>query len=367
MAYTPGPGYWPSDPRTQGWLPPSQTIWEQRIESSPGVAWTRPFTANIQPIGPIYTDTMALLEGKQLLSISLSNGRLNRDFPITDTVDVAVVTNAHLVTANRLGHITAYQLPDLTLAWQMELEAVGTPLLLPLPGGSVAVMVQERVYALSADGDLLWQRYVGGRPFAWTISATQLVLATNEGVWLVDGLRPLRRLTANTGYPVFANDQLWLYSTDGLYRWGEEAELLYALPNALLQQSAVAALPDGGVLLAHADIFDRRLIAFNADGSLRWQRSLAGSFSWEPHLLTVGDRVYLVSSDSVGSIGELQVYGVDVATAVLTHIFTGGTRTAVSNTWAITPDATHLLINIGGGHMFAFDPQLAQQTVLTMK
>jgi hypothetical protein len=74
-----------------------------------------------------------------------------------------------------------------------------------------------------------------------------------------------------------------------------------------------------------------------------------------------------VSSDSVGFIGELQVYAVDVATAVLTHIFTGGTRTAVSNTWAITPDATHLLINIGGGHMFAFDPQLAQQTVLTMK
>ncbi|MCA9920834.1 MAG: M23 family metallopeptidase, partial [Anaerolineales bacterium] len=37
-------GYWPVDPTLAGWLPPSQTIWQQRIAASPGVEWIRPFT-----------------------------------------------------------------------------------------------------------------------------------------------------------------------------------------------------------------------------------------------------------------------------------------------------------------------------------
>ena len=36
-------GYWPEDPRTQGWLWPSQEVWAARVAAVPGVAWARPF------------------------------------------------------------------------------------------------------------------------------------------------------------------------------------------------------------------------------------------------------------------------------------------------------------------------------------
>ena len=61
------------------------------------------------------------------------------------------------------------------------------------------------------------------------------------------------------------------YDQEGVYRLNPEthsAELLYALPRAHPELGGVVALPDpdGGLLVAHAAPYDRRLIALNSDG-----------------------------------------------------------------------------------------------------
>jgi hypothetical protein len=368
MPYNPGPGYWPEDPTLVGWLPPSQTIWQQRISSSPGVQWTRPFTTRVQPIGQLSENNFALLEGEQLVSVALDNGRLTSTLlPDVDS-DHALISEdqSRLYIANRLGQLAAYQLPNLTPLWQLDLDSSGTPLLMPLPGGGVTLSIWENLFAVDGNGRLLWRQNLRGRPFAWATTEDQLILTTTgseHATWYISPSHTPLRATPLTGYPLRVGDDIWLYAEEGIYRLNPARatpDLLITLPPAFLLQGHITSLPDGGALLAHADHFDRRLIALNADGSLRWERSFRSLATSELQLLTVNEQVYLVTIDGTNSILDVSVYALELATAELTHIFTGGTRTAVpGNTWAVAADNEHLLINIGGGHMFTLNPQVA--------
>jgi hypothetical protein len=70
-----------------------------------------------------------------------------------------------------------------------------------------------------------------------------------------------------------------------------------------------------------------------------------------------------VTLEGSGAIRTLYMYAINLQTADLTDIFTGGTRTAVpSQTWATTTNNS-LLINIGGGHLFSLDPALALEQI----
>ncbi len=374
MPYNPGPGYWPEDPTLVGWLPPSQTIWQQRISSSPGVQWTRPFTNRVQPLGRFTENSFALIEGDQLVTIGLDNGRLAAILPITDEVDHALINKDRsiLYTANRLGQLAAYQLPEIMPLWQMDLDGRGIPLLMPLPGGGVVMSIGENLFAVADSGRLLWQQNVRGRPFSWVTGNDQLILTTNgsyHATWLVNpGHVPLRA-TPLTGYPLHMGQEIWLYGEEGVYRLNPARatpELLHGLPPALLLQSHIIALPDGGALVAHADRFDHRLIALNSDGSVRWQRSYRSLAAGDLQLLVLNEQVYLVTAAGSNPILNLSVYALDLATAELTHIFTGGTRTAVpGTTWAMAAGDGQMLINLGGGHMLTLDPLAAKAAVVS--
>ncbi|MCA9926277.1 MAG: hypothetical protein KC421_28095, partial [Anaerolineales bacterium] len=282
-----------------------------------------------------------------------------------------------LYTAGRLGQINAFSPVEnsetdvnLTPLWSLDLAQNGTPLLLPLPGGGVMAAVRTTLFAMSADGKLLWQEDIGARPFSYTLTADALFFATasgaDEAVWQVrDGERPLQ-IADVSGKLAFADEQLWIYSARGVYRLNPatespSAEQIYALPMGFPQQGDIMPLPAGGVLVIHTDLFDSRLLAFAPDGTLRQQRSLGGGPSAGHYLQMVNDQPYLITNTSLQNAGELTLFAIDLDAATLTHIFTGGSRMPITtDSWTAVFN-NRLLLNIGGGHLAQIDVETAVQ------
>jgi hypothetical protein len=203
-------------------------------------------------------------------------------------------------------------------------------------------------------------------PFDWLATEDRIILTVNgrQG--------PIYTLTASglqewpvvlNGRPISVGDQIWLYASDGLYRLDPAAltaDLLYQLPQSFLGLGSIIALPDGGALLAHREREDSRLIAFNADGTVQWQRSDDQLGSSESHLLLHNGRPYLFLQTGSDITTQVHLYTVDRQNSVLTHIFTGGTREPLlGGTWVVSLNDELLLINVGGGSMAAVDGDTA--------
>ncbi len=359
-------GYWPEDPTQVGWRPPSQTIWEQRVSNTPGVMWTRPFTARTTPIGQLDNNRFAILKENQLLAVNLTEGQ-EQPLPIElDSIAAAAIGENQqiLYVTNRSGKINAFSITDdVTPLWEIDLDVNGLSQLLPLPDGGIILSLNNGMWAVSADGILLWQDETLARPSHWTTTPDALYFSTtgsNAGVWQVQtGERPLK-LTNHSGKLALTNNWLWIYGADGIYRLPSDsntpAELVYALPTGMVSLGDMVPLADGGMLIAHADSVDRRLIALTADGLMRWQRSYRNLVTGRLDLQMVAERPYLITQISGGASGELAVYAVDIDTSTLTHIFIGGTRQPISGDMWATAVNNQLLLNIGGGVMALFDP-----------
>jgi hypothetical protein len=256
--------------------------------------------------------------------------------------------------------------PTFTSRWEIDLDVgLGAPTLLPFPQGGVVVVARQWLSYIGADGNVNWTRRAAVVPFAWASTGSQLLLSTigTNNLWQISESGAQTWSVTAEGYPLIAADQPWLYSRDGLYRLDEEtqtAALHYPLPPGSLTQGDAIALPDGGLLLAHSDRFDSRLIAFNADGSLRWERSYRGLIDGRVHLLTTGRDLYLLAEEGDDSHGSLSVYAIEPLQGELTYIFSGGSRTyEAAETWMMTHEEPLLLLNIGGGHLLALDAQEA--------
>jgi murein DD-endopeptidase MepM/ murein hydrolase activator NlpD len=384
---SPGPGYWSIDPTLAGWEPPSQYIWNYRIATSPGVQWARPSAVqSTMGLWVLDPDTFVTAQDQQLVAIDLLDGderwrqplSLN---PVGATLDAA---QPIVYVADLLGRIEAYQVPDLrdgaaaaTSAaspeplWEIKLDPVGFGRLFPLPGGGVLVSSRRQMLALSSAGELLWRQNTVGRVFDWTLS-DDLLIVSFEGrdgaLWMIDASGPLAQVAHAGGRPVTVGDQIWMYAADGIYRLDPEtlsSELLYALPPGSLWLGDMVALPDGGVLVAHTDRFDKRLISLDAGGGLHWQRSFSRITSGQQDLLLLDGSVYLASLDGTGTSREVSIFAINVQGAQLTHIFTGGTRNPLpQDGWAYAIGDHRLLINIGGGSMAVLDTQAALAAVL---
>ncbi|MCA9978512.1 MAG: peptidoglycan DD-metalloendopeptidase family protein [Anaerolineales bacterium] len=382
MPEEPGPGYWPTDPTEVGWLPPSQFIWEKRMAAQKGVVWTRPFTTEgTQNIGLIDEETLVIKEGSQLIGLGVSDGQLRWQQTFTDTVTTAIFDAVEplLYTGSRLGQVAAYPLLEADNGttsfseeplWQTDLALVGSPLLLPLPGGGVVVSVRQALTAVATDGAILWQAEIAQRLFDW-VSTTDGLILTVSGR---DG--PLYSLTASglQAWPVAMNgrarsvgNQIWLYADDGLYRLdlaALTAELLYQLPQSFMGLGSIIALPDGGALIAHQERGDRRLIAFNADGTVQWERSYAQLGTGESRLLLHNGRPYLLLQTGSDITTQFFLYAIDRENSGLTHIFTGGTREPIlGDNWVVSLNENLLLMNIGGGSMAVLDVAAAYQPI----
>lgn len=366
--WAPLTGYWEEDPTTAGWLSPSQTIWEQRIATLPGVQWTRAFTTTgTQAVGILPDDTFVVSEGNRLRVIDLHDGSDRALLPELDDVRATLLhDNGQLLTvADQRGGISAFSLPLLndTPRWTVDLEKSGIPTLLPLADGGVLAVWRTELVAFSADGDLLWRQSGEWRPLDWALRDDTLFFTTvldGGNVWAIRGANPPVMVAPVAGKLAAVDDVLWVYAMDGVYRWRDgidSAELLMALPTGSLQRGDLVVLPDGGILLAHADSYDRRLLAFDGNGSLRWERSYAGLVGGDVRLEVVNGVPYVVAQATDGSIGELKLYAVDLQTAALRLMFTGGTRSPRPDQgWVQTIDDHALLLNVGGGPMAFFTP-----------
>ncbi len=375
MPDEPGPGYWPVDPTTAGWLPPSPFIWNNRMASMPGVMWTRPFNSeNFQYIDQIDENTLLALEDDQLVGLNVANGNLRWQHALTGTVTTIMVDANHplLYTVNRSGQVAAYPLLDTeegtrTLSeeflWQVDLNVAGLPTLLPLPGGGVVVSVRQDLTAVATNGAVLWQTKLEHPPLDWLLTANQLILtvtgqqgpiyslaASGFKVWSI----PLQ------GHLLHVSDQIWLYASDGLYRLditAQTAERLYQLRPIILDSGSIIALSDGEVMLAYRDIDDGHLIAFNPDGAVRWQRSYAQLGVGELQLLLHNNQPYLLIQSGRDITTQLKLYAIDRQNSTLRHIFTGGTRTPLTGgNWFVSVNDNLLLINVGGGSLAALNP-----------
>ncbi len=380
MPYQPGPGYWPEDPRLAGWLPPSQTIWNERMAAAPGVTQFWPFVGGDAPlrgVGLLDEATFLVLAEGQLVAAGLADGRWQ---PFRLGVDVTAVhldrAASRLFVAGGQGQLHGFAWPEagrltLTPLWTVDLPGSGTPTFWPLPGG-VLVGQGNRVWGLSGDGAVWWTVDVAGRPLAWAMAGDELLLTTTGSAgatWLM-GREGATRLAALSGYPAFAGGQWWLLTADGLYRLPKDGapEQVYALPPGRLPASDLIALPDGGLLLAHSEPSGGRLIALNGDGSRRWERGLVGLPSGELGLTAVGDQLYL-AVQTTGAAFELRLYalaGVEGGgeTDVLQHIFTGGTRNWTWGDAWVTAVGSVLVVNPGGGALLALDPAAALALVV---
>lgn len=371
-------GYWPDDPTTQGWLPPSQYIWAQRLAATPGVVWVQPpveaqrFTSWI---GALSAEMGLLLAGNQLVGVDLTHGRVtnpNQPFPLperdpTEPTTDALMQGNTLFVANGRGEIHAYDLPDLRLRWVGQIERSGRTHLLPHPLGGVLVTTPNQLHALDGQGERLWQMGDISRPVSWVVKGDALFFTTGGtgeemGLWHLRGEALPVQLAPVGGKLALAGEQVWLYSEDALYlvEPQNEREPLtrqLALPTAVWGQSDMVALPHGGVLLVHRDAWDSRLLFVGQDG-LVWERSIANLGGTSFWLQVVGERVFLVMQTGQGQASDLFLYEVGLAPAGLQQVLHGGTRTAVLGASWVTAVANPdlLLLNIGGGHLVAFAP-----------
>jgi hypothetical protein len=260
--------------------------------------------------------------------------------------------------------------------WDTRLGAAGSVTLMPLPGGGVVVSSRKGMIGLSAVGELLWEHGSAAKAFDWLLHEDRLIFSTlgeSGSLWTVGETGPMVVATVAGGHLASVGDQIYVYSEQGVHRLDPKtlsAHLWYALPKGRLEEGSMVTLPGGGVLLTHADAYDRRLIALDADGTLSWQRSYARSAHGREHRLVMLDGCpYLVSHQRAAALNEVSVFLVGTDQARLTQIFaTTGRNPRPDDTWVSVAAHGRLLLSIssglGGGSVVALDVQSALEAVL---
>lgn len=375
---TPGPGYWPSDPRRAGWRPPSATIWNERITVLPGVAWTRLSAAGFErPIGLMGDQVLVVSDG-DLLSLDRTDGARSWSYPMAETVGNALLdTQGELVYVARAGGvIEAFRASELAEAlseipveplWRLELRSAASQDLAPLPGGGLVASSRSGTVAISTSGSVLWNGGPNSGIVDWAHSGEALVLVAVDGVWVADAGGSTQWSDSVRGEHVVASGQPYVYAEDGVYRLDKErqsVELLLGLPSGFPRLGALADLPEGGAMVVHRDLDDTRLIAIGADGSMRWERSIELLQPRAVELLVLGEQAYLVVRyDLYGSTG-VDIYQVSLRDGELLRVFSAGTRSNAAEPAAFLVTEDTLLISIAGVGLSAWSPELALRTML---
>lgn len=355
---TPGPGYWSVDPQLAGWLIPTDTIWDNRIQTSPGVKWTRVFTSsNGAPIGVLANNLFAAFDDDEIFAADPGTGQ-----PAWTRVITGHFHSAALDTSRQLIYVSTLSgtLQAVTAGgepgWSVELPAAG---LLPMPGSGVVANVNGRLVGLAADAQWMWETDRVGEIADWLIDGDRLIISTKgdaAATYALERSGALTRLAAAGGRLALARGQLFVYNPTGIHHIDETtraAGLLLPLDAAYFPDGDLIAAYDGALLVTHRSASDQRLIALNADGSLRWDRSIAALGRSVPRLIAIGRRVYAVTQQG-------DVLLIDQATGDLWRIFDGGGGTTLPGTvWARELPRGYLAFDFRAGRLVVLDPLAA--------
>ncbi len=355
----PGPGYWSVDPTLAGWEIPSDYIWLNRMGTSPGVKWTRVFTGgDAQGVGVLQNGWLAAFDNQRLLAFEADTGKVQWQRAFTETIDqLALDATGRMIYASTVtGTLRALDQTGAQL-WAIDQRATR---LLPLPGGGVAVQQADQLIGLSPTADRLWAVPLSGAIFDYVVERDRILLTTTGDQAALYALEAgqLTQLAEISGKIALSRERVFVYNPTGLYRLNAGAvELVRPLDDARFTDGQVVTADDGTLLVAHRGYSDRRLIALNADGSLRWERSVQGLGRSLPQLVKLGRQVYAVTSTG-------DVLLIDLATGESRRVFDGGGLTFLSGQlWAQVLPNGRLAFDFRGGRLIVLDPRAALPVV----
>lgn len=379
LPYATGGGYWPGDPTGAGWLHPSNTISKVRFQVAPGVSWVRENGATM-PLGSLDNTTFMLIQQDRFIGIDLFTGDELWSYELTENIKDALLdpVEERFYISDVLAGLQSYPIPSidsdgslpdvLEPLWEQKLPISGRMDLMPLPNGGVLVSHKDTLSAFSPNGDLRWEEENRSYLAAWTLAEDVLLFTTTDKekpLMSADNQGLVNWEETLPGIPLAANGFAWLYAEDGLYQLDvadQTAQRVYDLPTALLRRSTAISMSDGSVLLFHSDIDDRRLLAFDNQGTLMWEFSIP--LDDDPQLFELDGEIYLLNKPSFSSRGSyrsLQIFLVDSENGQLSRIFEGGSRAFdPRHTWINAVNQQKLWIQIGDNGGLLFDPQSAQ-------
>jgi len=375
---TPGPGYWSVDPARAGWLPPSQTIWTYRMETSPGVQWVKaPGSRISQGFAVENLGIFVASDGETLTGIDLASGRVRWAQPLPESSRWVQVDESReiLYTLTPFGELAAFTLnqelqPPVKL-WDANLELRSITGLIPLPEGVIVIAGRNGLTAVGDTGAVLWEHPFSGTMANWVLLDDQLFIATSGttgALWSVDASRAVLWEDAPGGKLLAVNGVIFLYAGAGLFRLDPERQIaqpLYPLPGTQARYSDITALPDGGLLLVHQNVYDRRLLAFTPDGALRWERSIARLPAGIPQLFTAGDQAGFLLAHQENATALLSVYTINLETGDLVHVLDGGSRTRFyEDSWVVGLSSGEVLVNVVGEQVAALDLPAALEQLI---
>lgn len=375
-------GYLSYDPTIAGWKDPTKYIFDYRMATSPGVVWMRPSPDQfIQPIGLIDETTFLVEEGNQLLAINLSDGQTSwvADMP-TSVADSALDFGRKLVyVISHSGELSAYSLQEsdltagsiqnLTLTWAVDLEKIGAHELIPLPQGGVVVSASGELSGYSPTGVLLWIDDLGEVSW-WAISDGAVFFSTDDqrpALWRISDSQRPHLFAEIPGQALSLDGEVLIYSQEGIYMLDPEDGLLrpvYPLTNAYPDLGSALKISDEQVLIAHEDRYDRRLILFDVEGNLLWERSYELVGNGQPYLLSLDSGPVLLTQKVSSRFETISLLSLDPASAEVRSIFEGGPVALYpTSAWAQVIDGERLLINLTGSWMVMLDAQEAVAAV----
>jgi murein DD-endopeptidase MepM/ murein hydrolase activator NlpD len=357
----PGPGYWSVDPRLAGWQPPTEYIWDQRVDTSPGVKWTRPFTSSNSILaGLLISDTLAVADRDRLLALNAETGRVQWSRPISATAQQAIVDDAHTTVYLTTISNTLQAIDERgELVWQKPFTSTARSILLPLPGGGVIAHDGRDLIGLSAAGDQLWRVENVPSPIDWLVDHGDLLFTVGGDHPALYRLTPsgqLNQIAALGGQLATVGDHLLLYAPAALYRLSDTPQLLQQFDRARYGEGSFVATSDGGVIIAHNGVNGRRLIALRPDGSLRWDRSIQAMTGSAPQLIAIKGEVYAMTQEG-------DIWWIDQKLGEAQRVL-DGTRwlsLAGSIRSVVTARGT-LIFDARGGRLIALDPGAAIMT-----
>lgn len=377
MPYETGGGYWANDPEERGWKPPTKYILDNRNSAAPGVQWYRPISEGIASSIGVYDEhTFLTIENGRMVAINIEDGTLRWQLSDPDSLDTALLdqTRDMIYLADRRGNIAALQLQhigesneelelELLEMWAVDLDAIGGADLLPLPEGGVVIFVGHSIYAFSEDGQLLWRHEARIQPRSWIQFENQTILSSvgrDGSLWSLDefGIRPWS--DSRSGKLLNQGDQSFLYGSEGIYLLDVEnqsTELHYQLPRSFLGLGDGIVIPEDGLLLAHRDLEDERLILLQNGNKQVWQRSYSQLSGGRSKLVESGSNTFLIVSKNNNIFDRVTIFSIDFGDSEFLRLFDTVTDSSISSPIQAFPVSEELILIYAGNGLVALNPE----------
>jgi murein DD-endopeptidase MepM/ murein hydrolase activator NlpD len=354
---TPGPGYWSVDPTLAGWEPPSVYIWTSRMSTAPGVSWLRPFTSTTSTGIGALNNVAIVYDNDQLIGLNPIDSQVQwtQALPRLDQT-LFDVKGAALYLSTRSGNLRSIK-SDGTLNWQTDFGDLDRMQLLPMPGGGVIVHFDQKLIGFSATGDRLWQIEQIIAPSDWLVQADRILFSDQSATYSLDRSGRVTKLAEIGGRLAYSRDRLFIYAPDGLYRLSDRpplVDLILPIDRGIFNTDRFFALDEDTLLIEHQGLSDRQLIALNADGTLRWRRSILELGDSLPYLIPIDGQLYAITLDG-------DVLRIDPYSGSAWRLFNGGPLLPLlGKPWGVATNG-RLIFDFRGGTLVGFDLDAVEQ------